>query len=540
MKSNKILGFIFGAHSCGVAYSVDGDVVVIEEERLSRVKTHKDFENNFERFPQDSLNCLISRHGLVLDEVDTFTSFFPYDVASNVIKFLTGFDIPEHKYHRVDHHLAHASMSYHLSGFSGDTLVFCADASGGVNAHSSRTYLGSRGELSYIDGIKTSRVSLGHYYAALTELLGFKRLKDEGKIVGISGHGKFVWEDLYSSWKSAIGVNGTQTALDRHHIEAGGIYYSLFARFYEVVGSRYWKEREALQDIALTGQRVFEDCVVDLIRNYSRRAPSARKIALSGGIFANVKLNKRVMEMPEFDEVFVVPPMGDEGLAYGCVLETMRMQGTLGMPVTMTDTYLGNSYSEREVLEASHGTVRRPLDTDLVADLLCSRKILGLYQGRSEHGPRALGNRSIICDATHPETYSILNGRLKRNDYMPFAPAVLDQCADEIFHIPGSRHTMEFMTMLVDTRDEWKDRIPTVVHPVDKTARIQLVRADTNPLFHQIIWKYRTLTGVGLLVNTSFNVHEEPIVERPEEAFAHLRSGIVDALVTEHGIFTAS
>ena len=125
-----------------------------------------------------------------------------------------------------------------------------------------------------------------------------------------------------------------------------------------------------------------------------------------------------------------------------------------------------------------------------------------------------------------------------RNDYMPFAPAVLDEDADRVFNVGKSPRCCRFMTMLVDTREEWRERIPTVVHPVDKTARIQIVSFESNPLFYAILKEYKSRVGFGVLVNTSFNVHEEPIVERPEEAFRHLRSGIVDALVTSHGIFS--
>lgn len=538
MKASKVLGFIAGAHSCGVAYAVDGKIVaVIEEERLTRQKTYVDFEKNFERYPTSSLNCLINRFGVQISEVDLFTSFFDAQSAINIFKTISGFEIPKEKYVQIDHHEAHAILSYHLSGFQEDTLVFCADASGGVNGHSSRNYLGKDGSMTYIDGIKTDRISLGHFYAALTELLGYKRLKDEGKIVGLSGHGN-MWNELYDAWSPILSILGTQTAFDHHKVEAGGVYQALNARFYNFVGSLYWKSNAALQNIAYTGQRLFEDKVVELIRNYSKKVPSARKIALSGGIFANVKLNRRIMEMAEFDEMFVLPPMGDEGLAYGCIIGALYKAGVLSKPERVPDMFLGNLYSEQEVLNEAAGTNRLPLDINVLVDFITQKKIVGLYRGRSEHGPRALGNRSIVCEATHPETYAILNGKLQRNDYMPFAPAVLEDCADEIFDIKGSRHTMEFMTALVDTKEEWKDRIPTVVHPVDKTARIQLV-TRANPSFYELLSAYRERSGVGLLVNTSFNVHNEPIVETPANAFAHLRSGIVDVLVTDYGIFTA-
>jgi len=207
------------------------------------------------------------------------------------------------------------------------------------------------------------------------------------------------------------------------------------------------------------------------------------------------------------------------------------------IPYRLENAFLGNEYTKDEFLKAADGFSHEELDLDKVTSLILDKKIIGLYQGRSEHGPRALGNRSIICDPTHPDTYDILNGKLERNDYMPFAPAVLDEDADRLFHLHKSKYTAEFMTLLVDTKDEWKDKIPTVVHPKDKTARIQIVTANSNPLFYQILKRYKEATGAGILVNTSFNVHNEPIVETPENAFRHLKNGIVDYLVSPFGIY---
>jgi len=537
MKESKILGFIAGAHSCGTCYVKNGEVMaVIEEERLTRIKPYVDFEKSFERYPTQSMRCLQERYGVRFEEMDYFTSFFPYETAKGIFQAAFLYEIPEDKYIYIDHHEAHCILSYYTSGFQEDTLVFCADASGGVNGHSSRTYLGTRGRLEYLDGITTKRKSLGHFYAALTELLGYKRLKDEGKIVGLSGHGR-VWPNLYSAWNEAIKIEGSQTDADNHHIEAGGVYADLFGKFYEVIGSKYWKSKWAVEDVACTGQTIFEEKVIQLIRNLHSRVPHTRKIALSGGIFANVKLNKRINEMPEFDEIYVLPPMGDEGLAFGCCLGALKNIHPQLQPYKLKDAFLGNEYTKEEFDRAAEGFNREDLNLDRVAEILRDKKIVGLYQGRSEHGPRALGNRSIICDPSHPETYDILNGKLERNDYMPFAPAVLDEDVDMIFHLTKSKYTAEFMTLLVDTKEEWKEKIPTVVHPKDKTARIQIVTENSNPLFYQILKKYKGVTGAGILVNTSLNVHNEPIVERPENAFNHLKSGIVDYLVTPFGIY---
>jgi len=537
MKSYKILGFIVGAHSCGACYMVDGKIIAnIEEERLTRIKGHVDFENDFERYPVRSIQHLIERYGMDLSQIDYFTSFLPKQTGIEVFRAMYNFQIPEDKYIHIDHHEAHSILSYYMSGFQDDTLVFCADASGGVNFHSSKTYLGSNGKLKYIDGLNLNHRSLGHYYSCLTEFVGFKRLKDEGKIVGLSGHGKF-WPELYKAWGDVLKIEGTKTNLDNHPVESGEVYLDMYKKYFEFVGSKYWKNKGAIEDIAHTGQVLFENRVVELVRNLHQKAPHTKKLALSGGIFANVKLNKRLNELELFDEIFVLPPMGDEGLALGCVVGVMSQIEPDFKPIKFNDVFLGTEYSREEILFCGKDFKKDPFYLNVVVNLLLDKKIVGLFQGRSESGPRALGNRSIICDCTHPETYQILNGRLQRNDYMPFAPAVLEEDADKIFHVDKSRYACEFMTILVDTRDEWKDKIPTVVHPIDKTARIQIVTESSNPLFHAILKKYKEITGIGILVNTSFNVHNEPIVEFPHEAFNHLRNRVVDFLVTPYAMF---
>ena len=537
MKSYKILGFIVGAHSCGACYMVDGKIIAnIEEERLTRIKGHVDFENDFERYPVRSIQHLIERYGMDLSQIDYFTSFLPKQTGIEVFRAMYNFEIPQDKYIHIDHHEAHSILSYYMSGFQDDTLVFCADASGGVNFHSSKTYLGSNGKLKYIDGLNLNHRSLGHYYSCLTEFVGFKRLKDEGKIVGLSGHGKF-WPELYKAWGDVLKIEGTKTNLDNHSIESGEVYLDMYKKYFEFVGSKYWKNKGAIEDIAHTGQVLFENRVVELVRNLHQKAPHTKKLALSGGIFANVKLNKRLNELELFDEIFVLPPMGDEGLALGCVVGVMSQIEPDFKPIKFNDVFLGTEYSRDEIFNCSDNFKKDPFYLNVVVNLLLDKKIVGLYQGRSESGPRALGNRSIICDCTYQDTYEKLNNKLQRNDYMPFAPAVLDEDADRIFHVDKSRYACEFMTILVDTRDEWKDKIPTVVHPIDKTARIQIVTESSNPLFHAILKKYKEITGFGILVNTSFNVHNEPIVEKPQEAFNHLKNGVIDFLVTPYAMF---
>lgn len=537
MKKYNILGFTLGAHSCGMAYIKEGMIVaVIEEERINRIKPFFDYEDNFERYPVDSLNTLRNRYGLDLMTIDYFTSFIPYNISRDVLKAIADFDLPEEKYIRIDHHESHAILSYFFSGFQEDTLAFCVDASG-ANGYSSKSYLCKNGSMTYLDGITTKRKSLGHFYACLTEFIGFKRLKDEGKIVGLSGHGQY-WHDLYNVWKDVIKIEGTKTDEDNHDIELGGIYLEMYSTFFKKFGSLYWKNKGAIEDIAYVGQMIFEQKIIELLNNIRNTyCPFVSKIALSGGVFANVKLNKKINELPWVSELFVLPPMGDEGLPLGCAIGVLKKLNPEIKPFQIPHIYFGNLFSEDEINQDGADFNYKDFDVNFISDLLIDKKILGLYQGHSEHGARALGNRSIICDCTHQETYNILNTKLQRNDYMPFAPSVLDEDVDMIFDVPKSKYTAQFMTLLVDTKPEWRDKIPTIVHPKDKTARIQIVTKESNPIFYDILKAYKNKTGYGILVNTSFNVHNEPIVDSPKDAFNHLRSGIVDYLITPKRIF---
>ncbi len=156
-----------------------------------------------------------------------------------------------------------------------------------------------------------------------------------------------------------------------------------------------------------------------------------------------------------------------------------------------------------------------------------------MFQGRTEYGPRALGNRSIIVKPTDPETHQKLNQRLKRTEIMPFAPSVLSEYAEDIFDCSKSKYTAEFMTLCYKTRPEWQSKIPAVVHPIDKSARPQIVKRDANPFYYDIIDAYRKISGFPIVLNTSFNAHGEPINNYPSQVIKHLLDGSVDFIVTE-------
>jgi carbamoyltransferase len=371
----------------------------------------------------------------------------------------------------------------------------------------------------------------------LTEFLGFKRLKDEGKIVGMAAHGNYDGIS-YRAFNDCISIEGIHTDKDQSDVLFGQLYVDFYTKYYKILGSKVFFGTKA--DLAYTGQLVFEEKILQVFNNLHNMFPNVKKVAVAGGVFANVKLNKRINELYWVDEMFVAPPMGDEGCPLGCALMVHKMFTPDFKPFKLDNMFMGISYTDAEVGEHywdQNKFSREIFTPELTAKYLAEGKIMGVFNGRYEHGPRALGNRSIIGEVTNPDTYDKLNNKLQRNDFMPFAPAVMEEHADTIFNVTKSRYTAEFMTMLYDTRPEWADRIPTVVHPKDKTARIQIVTKTSNPTFYKILDEYNKITGVPVLLNTSFNVHEEPIVCHPNEAFNHLENDVVDLIIINNFIY---
>jgi carbamoyltransferase len=231
--------------------------------------------------------------------------------------------------------------------------------------------------------------------------------------------------------------------------------------------------------------------------------------------------------------MYVIPPMGDEGLSLGACIYKANQLGEITKPFELNDVHFGQKYTDDEVLEISKGYKfkREFYDVEKIAKEINEGGIIGWFQGGSEFGPRALGARSILVRPTDISTHKILNSRLKRYDTMPFAPIVLSEYFDQIFTSNKSKYTSEFMTLCYDTRDEWIEKIPAVIQKSDKTARPQIVVKNKLPKFWEILNKYYEISGIPVLLNTSFNSHNEPIIENPKQAFNSLEKNIIDKLV---------
>ncbi len=422
--------------------------------------------------------------------------------------------------HFVDHHHCHALAAYLTAGKPNATAV---TLDGGGDTLCSRVYRFRDGQITPLSQT-TSFHSIGNYYAYVTHLSGFTAHKHEGKITGLAAHGEPIYLDLLRQlirqdngvWKNV----------------SGGYYWSAVRRLEREL-PKDWKR----EDLAASIQKHLEQQAVAFVKHWVDRSGEPDVIA-AGGVFANVRFNQFVEELPSVRSLFIHPGMGDEGLAYGaaCVgaYDLDREQALRLARTPVRDVYLGGDCATDEIeaaLDAADLLEAPRDDIELeVAKVLAAGHVVARCDGRMEYGPRALGNRSILYRPDDPSVNDWLNKRLKRTEFMPFAPATPVELAGELFHGAESvRHTAQFMTITRDCTEMAKELCSGVVH-VDGTARPQYVCPEAAPGFHSIITHFHRLTGMPSVINTSFNIHEEPIVCTPKDAVRAFLVGHLDYL----------
>ncbi|GIW94954.1 MAG: hypothetical protein KatS3mg110_2995 [Pirellulaceae bacterium] len=415
------------------------------------------------------------------------------------------------KLRRFRHHDCHAANAYYASGYD-RALIISLDGYGSGNCGA--VFVGEYGRLRLLHEFRFPN-SLGQYYEYVTSGLGFRPGRHEGKIVGLAAYGNP--EVLGPALRARFVPTEDGEILMR-----GALNY-----FFTRLAAQHFAKR----DVAAAYQRVLEE-VVQRAALYWVQKTGLTQIAVSGGVNANVKLNQRIREVPGVTSVFVYPNMGDGGLATGAALLVFGEAAYHGTPIA--NVYYGPEYSERQMEEALREAglsfERCELIEESVAELLVQNRIVGRFNGRMEYGPRALGNRSILYPAQDPDVNQWLNHQLGRTEFMPFAPAALPEFAGELFHnVSGCEKTAEFMTITFDCTQRMVRECPAAVH-VDRTARPQLVNPRENPSFYRLLRAYYEKTGIPAIINTSFNMHEEPIVCSPRDAIRAFLQGRVDYL----------
>jgi carbamoyltransferase len=527
---SKIIGINYASHDTSVCLLIDGKIeCILEQEKIDGIKSC----HNIYASPQTSLDYIEKKYGINLKNADHVVFSMPYvkDFIKNIDDSVRG------KISSYSHHKCHAIGSYLTSGMDGKVISLSHDGKGYRSR--GKIFLCEDGEFEEIHSQPISITgSLAGLWAASTFYLGWTMLKDEGKVVGLAGHGEFN-PRFYEIMKKCIWYDGD---FNFRPSNWENLWHYSFSNNLKKEG--IFDDKKSREDFAYTLEFFTEELISDYLRDIAKKYPDYKKICFSGGLFANVKLNKFINDLNLFDEIYIHPAMGDSGLSLGAALCKSYDLGEINSPMRMPNAFYGQSHSKEEwdyeISQHGEKLIVEEFSLKKIGNLINDGYVVGTFIGKTEYGPRALGNRSIVVKPTDPGTHEKLNRKLKRTEIMPFAPSVLEEYSEEIFKCKKSKYTAEFMTLCYDTDEKWVEIIPAVVHQIDKTARPQIVSRKNNFSFYSIIDAYREISGIPLVLNTSFNAHGEPINNYPRQVIKHLFDECVDYIVTEDYIISKS
>jgi carbamoyltransferase len=467
-----------------------------------------------------------------------------------------------------DHHFSHALGAFYLSGYP-EALVVTLDGKGDSRSGSVSEFAADSDGTIRINHISENDEvdSIGFPYSCVTEFLGFRRLRHEGKVTGLAAFGnsaklahvsfpvtyeagRFRFRTSFHavrdarSDRQALRVIRQKFPSDYRKLvtEAAG----LRSRLVQLEIDSYLRDTmkdESPADVAAWVQSNTEKSVKQLVEDLLHGGP--KNVVVSGGLFGNVRLNQVIREIPRVRNLFVLQGMGDGGLAVGPALHVSNQKlSSRDCFPKVSDVFLGARYTseqiEKAIQKAGLPYRRSNRIEEEIAIFIHDGLVVGHFDGRMEWGPRALGNRSILARPTDAQINQVLNQRLRRTEFMPFAPMILDSIASDVLEGYQPTHrAAEFMTVTYSVKPHWQERIPAVVH-VDGTARPQIVTKIATPRMHEIISRYQGLSNLGVVINTSFNLHEEPIVESPADALRSLEQDAIDILAISDFIVVAN
>jgi carbamoyltransferase len=445
------------------------------------------------------------------------------------------------RFHNVEHHQAHVASAFLVSPFE-EAAVLSVDGFGDFASTMIAAGRGSRFEV--LDRVLFPH-SLGLFYTAVTQWLGFPKYGDEGKVMGLAPYGDpNRYRDQLRRLVRLDGLfelgleyfthptEGVDMTWDEGSPTIGRIFSP---KLEELLGPARESGSELTQreeDVAAALQAVLEEAYLHLVRRVWERTRLSN-LCLAGGVALNAVANGLILPDTPFEGLYVQPAAGDSGTAVGAAYHVWHQE--LGHPRTfvMEHAYTGPSYSDEACAAAvaAAGLHSERLDDDhlfsYVAERMAAGEVVGWFQGRMEFGPRALGNRSIVVDPRRPDMKDILNARIKhREPFRPFAPSLLAEATGDWFE---QDYPSPFMLLVYKTRAEKREQIPAVNH-VDDTGRLQTVEADVSPRYHRLISAFAERTGVPIVLNTSFN-ENEPIVMTPDDAVACFAKTRMDVLV---------
>ncbi|HEX8709489.1 MAG TPA: carbamoyltransferase C-terminal domain-containing protein [Pyrinomonadaceae bacterium] len=544
----------------------DGEIVAAaEEERFTRIK-------HFSGFPYNAVQYCLEEAGIKIGEVEHIGLYWkPWVLRHKAVQALKSaiisremfkarvdrgvaqvsdsylgmlkhpqrirkhFGPSKFRFHFLEHHQCHAASAFFVSGFD-RSAILTWDGTG-----EDTTTLFSEGEGNRIRVLKRIKLphSLGQFYSAVTNYIGFDMFSgDEWKLMGLAAYGKPEYYDFFAS--RVLSVNGNHDfhlnirVLD-HHLAK---HYQFGEEIIKALGPPRQPDEDLTErhwNIAASAQKVLEDTALHLVRGIHERT-GEENLCMAGGVAFNSVMNGRIMTESPFKRYFVQPAAGDAGCSLGAALLVHHHLLKQPRKFRMEHAYYGPGFSSEQCAQALQAAGLRfetlPDEEMLprLARMLADGAIFGWFQGRMEFGPRALGNRSFIADPRRADMRELLNMKVKlREWFRPLAPSMKEEVSEEIF---GHPHHDPFMITVLHVAEEQRARFQAVVH-VDGTARPQTVSRRTNPRYWQLINEFEKLTGVPMLLNTSFNI-QEPIVCRPEDAIKTFQGANFDGLVLEN------
>jgi carbamoyltransferase len=580
-----ILGISCYYHDAAAVLLNDGVLVAAaEEERFSRIK--HDYG-----FPKNAIHFCLQQEGIQGNDLD-YVVFFekPFRKLDRILmttlqtypqswrvfresmiswmidKLWVGttlqseLQIPKSKILFSEHHLSHAASAYLCSDFD-EAAVLTVD---GVGEWVTATYgVGRANSIQLLKQIEFPH-SLGLLYSAFTAFLGFEVNEGEYKVMGMAPYGRpnyvdKVWKLIQQNQDGSFSLDmdyfcfhhSTDQTYNRKFIDLFGeprptkmLFFTEATGFPKYFGSppsnfnQLSQQNQHYADIAASIQSVTEEVLLGMA-NHLHRETGMKRLCIAGGVGLNSVANARILRETPFEELYIQPAAGDGGGALGAALWAYNC--LLGKPrnFRMSHAYWGQSYSEGEVAQflRDNNIPHRHFEDesqllDCVVEGLISGKVIGWSQGRFEWGPRALGHRSILADPRNPAMKDIVNAKIKfREPYRPFAPSVLAECAEKYFELPNAvRHSpARYMQYVVPVKKEQRANLPAITH-VDGTGRLQTVFRDQSPRYYRLIERFGQATGVPVLLNTSFNLKGEPIVNTPANAFNTYSKSEMDAL----------